>query len=94
MIKFESNDSAVLINALDDVPLLRDGKGNVDALVSFHSDIKIHRKFMRHYKLADNKQEKINLIQYWNSFMNMRNKEDFIPHFDSKNKLTYNSIFQ
>jgi len=93
MIQWNKNDDHVLIIALDEIPLVRDGKGDIDAMVSFHSDFKIHRQFIRAYKNADWKAEKIDLINKWNQFIRLRNQEDFIPHFDSKNKLIYHSLF-
>lgn len=94
MVKWNKNDDFVLIQALDEIPFIRDGKSDINALISFHSDIKSHRKFMRRYRLCDWKAEKIDLINKWNNFTQLRNQEDFIPHFDSENKLLYRSLFQ
>jgi hypothetical protein len=93
MIQWNKIDDHVLIKALDDIPFVRDGKGDIDALMSFHSDVRTHREFMRAYNLADWKSEKIDLINKWNNFIQLRNQEDFITHFDSKNKLLYKSLF-
>lgn len=93
MIYWNKNDDHVLIKALDEIPLLRDGKGDIDALISFHADIKMHRIFMRSYNLADWKAEKIDLVNKWNNFTGLRNQEDFIPHSDSKNKSFYMYLF-
>lgn len=93
MIKYHKINAVVCLSALEDIPLIRDGKADVKAMISFHSDIKMLKKFIRSYELSESKEECIKYIDWWNEFIALRNAEDFIQHIDSKNRVIYNEMF-
>ncbi|MCW3111343.1 MAG: hypothetical protein JWQ09_5849 [Segetibacter sp.] len=92
-IKYNNIKAVVYLDAFDRIPIVRDGKGDAAAMASFIGDIKMFRAFRHAYNLAEDKAECLTLISNWNTYINLRNEEDFIPLFDSKNKLLYRSLF-
>lgn len=92
-VKYHKTFAEVFLQALDSIPLVREGKGDIDALSSFSYDMKTFKRFRHKYTFAENKVERMNLIKTWNHFIQLRNTEDFIPHSSSKHKNLYYLIF-
>ncbi|MBX3253967.1 MAG: hypothetical protein KF862_07475 [Chitinophagaceae bacterium] len=83
-----------LIQAIKKIPLVRDGKATHEALASFHGDIKMFQKLVRMCESVEKKEEVDLIFEKWELYMNLRNKEDFIPLSESNNKSVYQDIFQ
>ncbi|MDB5032240.1 hypothetical protein [Mucilaginibacter sp.] len=92
-VKYNRINAIVILDAFDRIPMVKDGKGDAGAMVSFMSDIKTFKEFRNAYNLADDKEEQLKHISNWNKYIQLRESEDFIPHFDSNNKLLYKSLF-
>lgn len=92
-IKYSRNHAQVICDAFDRIPIVKDGKGDAAAMVSFMSDIKQFRKFKNAFNFSEDKSECMKYISEWNEYINLREAEDYIPHFESKNKLLYLSMF-
>lgn len=84
------NKLQFIINALDDIPLVRDGKKGVAQLSSFHDDISIYKRFKKW--AATKPFHEISIL--WSQYISMRNKEDFIPHIESENRTMYYLLFR
>jgi hypothetical protein len=80
-----------LINAVSNIPLVRTGKADVAALFSFHADVAVFMKLKMACEMKPGRYKKY--LKEWESFMRLRNAEDFIPHNESKNALFYKNIF-
>jgi hypothetical protein len=80
-----------LIQAYQDIPMIRDGKGSVDALLSLRKDIEQYSKLVK-VVLFDPERTNV-LIKEWNDYIEMRKTEDFCPWFKSYNELLYHKMF-
>ena len=81
-----------LIYAFDLIPLVREGKGDIGALGSFSSDVRMFvamkNKCLTYPSLANK------YLREWQYYMKLRNEEDFVPHCESKYLLEYKVLFQ
>lgn len=81
----------IILNALSDIPLIKEGKGGVKELRSFYDDICIFLRF-KSYCLNGNDMKIA--LELWNKFIQMRNDEDFILYTDSENYGFYYNLFR
>lgn len=79
-----------LLNALCDIPLIRDGKSGISELQSFHSDVKMLHKMKNMINLFPENNKLY--LKEWKKYIKLRNDENFIPYSESKNN--YNSFFE
>lgn len=80
-----------LLTAYLDIPLVRDGKGDSSAVLSYRKDCEMYRKLLNTYFFDETKGAK--LLKDWKEFIAMRNEEDFCTHSESKNYAKYLSMF-
>jgi len=80
-----------LLYAISDIPLVKDGKGGIGELQSFHADIAMWTKMKNHIYMYPESLNKS--IEKWRDFIRKRNDENFIPHSKSQHYLLYRTLF-
>lgn len=84
-IKYNKIDAIVILDCLDAIPHLKPGKIDEGSFASYLQDIRMWKAFRLNYERSETKKEKIELIERWKKYIQLRNDEDFVSHGKSKN---------
>jgi hypothetical protein len=82
---------SLLLSAILDIPLVKDGKGGIGELQSFHADVATWSRLKNHVYMYPEKAKES--FEKWKDFVKKRNEEDFIPHSKSKHYTLYRTLF-
>ncbi len=83
-----------IINALKSIPNLREGRINFPVLASYYHDIVIYKRFVLAVESANRRKQIESLSKEWDSFIQMRDLEDYPMHHESSNYAFYDMLFR
>jgi len=77
-------DSQIL-RLFDSIPLIKEGKGDYEAMATFSRDIRMYSLFVQRAKQAETSQEYYRFVKEFESFILSRELESWCSHKQSKN---------
>jgi len=87
-----SKRDSQILRLLDRIPLVKDGKGDFEAMATFSRDIRIYRLFVFRAQQAEDAKQFKSRIDEFNQFIQKRENEQWCSHARSIHK--YNDLFK